>query len=168
MVSSKWRAVHRYLYDLSPLDRGVEIAALLLTCGLIVFCAFVFSSLPDEIPVHFNSAGYPDAYDTKATIWWLPLLAIVCYAALTFLGRLRTNTFGPPPQQQALRVKLGQRLMRVLKLGLAIAFLFLAVFQVRIAISDTEARLGMAFFWVILTGIVVSAGYAAYRYVRAG
>ena len=166
MVFPGWRAVLRYIHHLPPLDRGLEIAAIGLTVGLAVLCALVYPNLPDQIPVHFNSAGYPDAYDSKATIWWLPGLAVACYATLTLLGRLRTSTFGPPPQRSALQVKLGQRLLRVLKLGLALTFFYLAFFQVRIAMTATESLFGMEFFWILFTGMAASVGYVAYRFVR--
>lgn len=39
------------------------------------------SSLPEEIPIHFDLSGNPDGYGSRATLWLLPVIA-------TFLGFL--------------------------------------------------------------------------------
>lgn len=39
------------------------------------------SSLPEEIPIHFDFSGNPDGYGARATLWLLPVIA-------TFLGFL--------------------------------------------------------------------------------
>lgn len=39
------------------------------------------SSLPEQIPIHFDFAGNPDGYGSRATVWLTPIIA-------TFLGFL--------------------------------------------------------------------------------
>jgi len=40
------------------------------------FTAVHFSDLPEQIPMHYNASGQPDAFGPKQNIWFLPLLMV--------------------------------------------------------------------------------------------
>lgn len=44
-----------------------------------------YGSLPATVPTHFNGQGHPDGFGPKASLWFLPVLATLLYAMMTFL-----------------------------------------------------------------------------------
>lgn len=46
----------------------------------------IWSSLPDQIPMHFNAAGRADAWGGKESLLMLPVLTVVLYIILTVTG----------------------------------------------------------------------------------
>ncbi|GAC1464595.1 MAG: hypothetical protein NVSMB70_10610 [Chamaesiphon sp.] len=49
-------------------------AGLIATLAIAVHAWFV---LPDIIPIHFGISGQPNGWGSKATLWMLPILAII-------------------------------------------------------------------------------------------
>ena len=51
------------------------------------FTTVHFSDLPEQIPMHYNASGQPDAFGPKQNIWFLPLLMVGMAAGLWSLGK---------------------------------------------------------------------------------
>ena len=51
------------------------------------FTAVHFSDLPEQIPMHYNASGQPDAFGPKQNIWFLPLLMVGMAAGLWALEK---------------------------------------------------------------------------------
>ncbi len=69
------------------IDRFLDITGWAL---LIILWALVlgkFRQLPDKIPAHFDLSGRPDRFDSKGTIFILPLMGTVFYSVLSFLNK---------------------------------------------------------------------------------
>ncbi len=61
--------------------RTISVVVLLLH---IIYTAISYSTLPDIIPTHFNAAGEADAWGSKNSIWFMPIMNIAIFAM--FLG----------------------------------------------------------------------------------
>lgn len=60
--------------------------SLVAVLGMVVFVAWVYPSLPDQIPTHFNFQGQADGFGAKMSIWFLVALCGGLWAMVTFLG----------------------------------------------------------------------------------
>lgn len=69
------------------LEKIFRFLALFLFLGLFVYVAFVYRSLPEEIPIHFNAKGEADGWGGRAVIFGMPLMAIPMLIILFFLGK---------------------------------------------------------------------------------
>lgn len=61
---------------------------LLLMILSILGTALVYSSLPEEIPGHFNIRGEVDRYDNKISIFFTALLPLAIYILMLFLPKI--------------------------------------------------------------------------------
>lgn len=69
------------------LEKVFRFLALFLFLGLFVYVAFVYRSLPEEIPIHFNAKGEADGWGGRAVIFGMPLMALPMFIILFFLGK---------------------------------------------------------------------------------
>ena len=110
---------------LTASDKVVEVLCWsgLLFLWLITF--FMYDSLPETIPVHFNAMGKVDRLGDKSSIWFLPIITTVLVAGLTWLNR-NPHTFNYLEEITAENAernyKMGTRLMRYLKLFVVVLF----------------------------------------------
>lgn len=52
----------------------VNLMVLLIICVPLAYTAYLYPSLPDTIPLHFNLEGKPDGFGNKSKIWFVTLL----------------------------------------------------------------------------------------------
>jgi uncharacterized membrane protein len=76
-------------------ERLLDAAALFFAGATVLLVFIQFSSLPAEIPTHFNIQGAVDRYGSKNTILFLPLLSLIIVCGLIFLTRF-PHTFNYP------------------------------------------------------------------------
>lgn len=63
-------------------DRLLQILlalALLANLALFAYLALRFAGLAESLPLHFDSAGYPDRIDPKSGIFALPFIGITVF-----------------------------------------------------------------------------------------
>lgn len=70
-------------------------------CILLAICLFVipllyYKNLPQEIPVHYNFYGFPDAYGNKSTMFLLASIGFVIYLVLVFTGFMGEKYYNIP------------------------------------------------------------------------
>jgi len=66
-----------------------EAVTITLPALPIVYLAFVYSALPETIPVHFNAGGNPDRMGSKSALWSMNLLLTVpLYFLFKYLPKL--------------------------------------------------------------------------------
>ncbi len=130
---------------------AVAAAALLF---LILSPALQYSSLPEQIPVHFDGAGRPDAWRGKAQIWTLPLTGVLSYALVTALTgyAARKEARKSPPEWAQQRAELTRTLMAGVKAHTLCLFAFILHQSVEVALGRAGG-LGPAFF--VLLGLLV-------------
>ncbi|MDE3252532.1 MAG: SdpI family protein [Bacteroidota bacterium] len=51
-----------------------RLIILFIICIPLVYTAYLYPSLPETIPLHFNIEGKPDGFGNKSKIWWVTLL----------------------------------------------------------------------------------------------
>ncbi|MGD7044672.1 DUF1648 domain-containing protein [Jeotgalibacillus proteolyticus] len=71
----------------TSLEKGLNVAALLVFTALLIYLFVYASSLPDQIPTHFNAAGEPDDWSSTGFILLLPLIGVILWVGLTILER---------------------------------------------------------------------------------
>ena len=74
-----------YKTELNWLQLLLEIGSAVLLVGMFVYIAMHYAELPDSIPKNYDLLGEVSHYGKKATIWFMPVFAVVAYAILTFM-----------------------------------------------------------------------------------
>lgn len=64
-------------------QKSLEILALILILGQIVYTAVLYPQLPSKIPTHFNFAGEADGWGGKGSIIVLVITTVGLYILLT-------------------------------------------------------------------------------------
>lgn len=119
---------------LSKSDIITEVLGWILLFLMWCYVLFVYSKLPEIIPTHFSFSGKADAYGSKSSIFTLPILGLVIFVLLTILNRF-PHIFNYPvtiTEDNALQqYKMGTRVLRYLKLIIAIIFLTIIYFTTK-------------------------------------
>jgi len=133
---------------MEPIDWILEILAIITMLSFLGFMLYHYTSLPETIPTHFNAAGEPDAYGGKINLLLLPAIVLVVYSLLTLFSRI-PEKFNYPVRitQQNARVQytMGLRMIRIMKLGIAILF-FIIAYRIVMATFGRTSGLGS---WLI-------------------
>jgi len=108
---------------------SMDIAALVLWLLPVAYVAYVYSSLPESVPVHFNLEGNPDRYGSRgeflATQAIMMGMSAFVYLLLKFLPAIDPKKY----------VKYGEATFQKLALGLV---LFLAALGIAIAYATVN------------------------------
>ena len=150
--------------------RILEIVASVAVIVLILLPVLFYPQLPQQIPIHFDAAGRPDAYGDRSLIWWLPAIGTVLYAGLSLLGRLPPAA--RPPRQAsgraaAIRYHDGKHLLQYLKAITLLLFAYLTAAKISIALR-WSIGLGTAFTGFCLLAVGGLLAYYSSRWIRAG
>jgi uncharacterized membrane protein len=145
---------------LNNFDWFAEIAAIVSLIILIVLPLVNFSTLPDRIPVHFNSYGHADGYGSKITLLILPATGVFIYLMMTVLAsypHIFNYAVKITAENAEVQYRLATRLMRYLKTVIIIMFAFISSQTIRLT-EGKAGGLGKLFLPVILIatfGIVI-------------
>ena len=109
----------------TTVDKLVELLGWIILLALWTLTICHYSTLPETIPTHYNTAVKADGFGSKASIIGLPVIATLLFIGLTVLNRY-THIFNYPTaitQDNALRLyTLATRMLRYLKLVLVTIF----------------------------------------------
>lgn len=132
------------------MNKLLKVIAWPLLLAPVVYLTFVWNSLPDRLPVHFNMKGEADRYGDKTefllTIGGLTLLAILIYLFLPLIHKI-------DPKKTAAENK--ARLPR-LAFGLALFLSFITCFLINSAVTGNMKMNGKLFaagfglFWCLM------------------
>lgn len=78
-----------YFSGMSKPSLFLNIIGLLL---LIALPLYYYQILPEKIPSHYGFGGVPDAYSSKSSIWFLPILGICLFAFLSAVGHFTNKS----------------------------------------------------------------------------
>ncbi|MBN9380463.1 MAG: SdpI family protein [Chitinophagaceae bacterium] len=53
----------------------------------VIYLAFLYPSMPDTVPIHFDAEGKANGFSTKKTLWFISLLLTLLAAGLYLLVR---------------------------------------------------------------------------------
>lgn len=126
---------------LTPLDRVIEVISLLIMVALWCFTLFSYFKLPEIIPIHFDVSGNINKWGNKNTLIFLPVTATVIFIGLTILNK-HPDIFNYPGKvttaNAAQQYTLATRMLRALKLSIAVIFSLISVFAYFAALRKTE------------------------------
>lgn len=138
------------------IDKLLEIIGISGIIMLIVLPAAFYDSLPDEIPTHFDIRGNPDDFGGKGSIWMLPVIGVVLYAALAFVNYFlvrKKMTSKVDPVTEARQKLAAFRLLQYLKVILVFSFAYIVFATIQTALGRADG-LGVWFlpvFIILLT-----------------
>jgi len=139
----------------SSVDYMLETSGLLCLLALFILPVYYYSGLPDSIPRHFNFAGQADAWGNKQAIFTLPAVGAGLYLLLSIISRF-PHTFNYMAEitvdNAENQYTIALRMVRMLKLILMIAFLYITAGTINTALRKADG-LGAAFLPVLLLTI---------------
>lgn len=136
---------------------------------LWVIAIFCFINLPATMPIHFNSAGQPDNYGSRTTIFLLPAVGTILFGGITLLNKF-PFLFNYPVKitsDNALRqYTIAIRMMRYLKFILLIIFSYI---EVMMYLTATGNSTGLSFWFlpVMLALIFIPLIYFVVKLIKA-
>jgi len=114
--------------QLTTTDYMLEATAILGIISLCVLAVVSYSSLPDNIPTHFNVKGQADDWGNKASIFILPGIGLLLFTGITIISKFPHifNYTVKVTGENALRLYTKSvRVMRILKALVVMLFLFI-------------------------------------------
>ncbi len=155
----------RIRLPLTPTDRLIEVAGLLLLLALWAAVALAYPGLPDRIPSHFDASGRPDDYGPKATILLLPVIGTVLFSGMTALNRFPHlfNYLRPiTPENAKQEYTSYTRMIRITKLVVLLIFNGIVQLTLR-TVAGRSAGLGPWFLPLALGLIALPVLYFLLR-----
>ena len=157
-------------------DFILEAAGVLAIAATIVYMALAWSKLPATMPTHFDFAGKPNAWGSKASILFLPCVMVILYAGLGILQRfpwVYNYAVAIGPDNAEAQYRLAIRFLRALKSVMAATFGWIDYSTIRMALAATgpggaaESGLGpfmLPAFLAVMAIVVVSFIVASIRH----
>ena len=154
---------------------AVDLINVLVLAALVGGSAFLFGSLPEEIPVHFGANGRPDRFASTSWLSWmlLPLLAVFITALFYGIARLMVRipdqlNVPDPKQYRALSPAAKQRVvafqrpfMIEIVLGVNLMFGALQWSSYQVAIGAHPAL--PWYSWAVLAGFMAFTIFVTVR-----
>ncbi|GGE67993.1 DUF1648 domain-containing protein [Priestia taiwanensis] len=78
--------------DLTVVEKILMTLSCLGVVWMFWYTFYMYPSLPETIPTHYNFQGEPDAYGGKGNLWFIPIVACFLFGLLTLMGR-SSHTF---------------------------------------------------------------------------
>lgn len=72
----------------SRLEKWHDTVSIIILLFSFVYLIAKWSALPQTIAIHFNGSGEADGWGSKATLLFLPVLALAIYIGLTLLRKI--------------------------------------------------------------------------------
>ncbi len=73
--------------ELSAADKIFEISGWAALAILWVLTSFIYSNLPEIIPIHFDASGQANDHENKLAIMFLPVIVTLVFIGLTVLNQ---------------------------------------------------------------------------------
>jgi uncharacterized membrane protein len=141
-------------------DWIIEFIGLSGVILLIALALYYLPRLPEKIPIHFNGAGTPDGFGSKASVWIIPVTGVCMYFLLTVLAFFPQIYNFPVKITQGnafVQYRLATRFIRILKTLLLVLFVYLNYKSLETAMHKASG-LGKAFmpaFLLIVFGAII-------------
>lgn len=146
----------------TPLEKQLKTLSLVILAVMVVYCITNFSSLPDEIPIHFNAKGEADGWGTKNILFFIPGVCAFLFMMMHFIGTLKPKTYNFPvkltEENARKQVELAREMMQGLNVVIFGLMFYILWRMVDLATGGTGG-LGTFFMIVFLAGIFGVIGY---------
>jgi len=113
-------------------DIILNILCVVLLLGVVIYLIIRWSSIPDQVPGHFNISGEITRWDSKGSLIAMPIIAVVLYIGMTILEQFPQvwNTGVRVTQENMFRVyKILKHMISVIKLLIVATFVSITIFQ---------------------------------------
>lgn len=141
---------------------GLAVVMLVVFWG---YTAWVYSSQPAVIPIHFNAAGEADNWGPRFLLWVLPIIATLLAGAFTVLNRY-PHVFNYPvkvtPENALRQYTLATRMLRGLRLSIILLF-FSAMYM---GVRSAQVHIAGVGVWVLPFALTV-VGIPIIAYILA-
>lgn len=117
----------QYKKNTSLTDNIIELVSIVVLLITVVIPIIFYSNISEEVPIHYNIHGEPDAYADKFMVFIITALAIVTYVVFSILQRkLQIFNFPIPvtDQNREALYTLGLKLIIRIKLLIMVSFLY--------------------------------------------
>jgi uncharacterized membrane protein len=143
-----------------PMDWFLEFIALAAILFMVAYLLSHYGGLPDKIPTHFGPGGQPDAYGPKATIWILPIIAILTFSIFNILNQ-KPHLFNYPTkitEENAFdQYRFATRMMRFINAAISAFMAYITYGIVQTALGKMSGLNGdylWYFLLLILSGMI--------------
>lgn len=143
-----WVAVLRLPIEITAAGLAVMPSLLLLRA---------WSSLPDEIPVHFGFSGYPDNWGSRYQAWIVPGVALIIYGAFSHASGTWGWMLGRQPE-----VPHGVEPLLMMRLPIDLLMTYITWGSIRVARKEAEA-LNATILWGL---VLLMLAPAALQFTR--
>ena len=116
----------------SVFDIILNIASIILLLGIIIYLIIRWSSIPDQVPGHFNASGEVTRWDSKGSLIIIPIIAWVLYIGMTILEQFPQvwNTGVRVTQENMFRVyRILKSMISIIKLLIVATFASIVIIQ---------------------------------------
>ena len=150
------------------IDYIIESLGIIALVCLLTAPIYFYNILPDNIPIHYNIHGQPDAYESKQMIWLLPVIGLLLYIGMTLLNKI-PHLFNYPTKvtsENAERLyRIGTRTVVVFKVISTLIFAYLNFKTINIGLSQST-RLGVLFTPTVVLIIIIPLGIMIYKMAK--
>lgn len=145
---------------ITPLELILNSIGMIIFIGSLIYLISVWTTLPGEVPAHYNGVGEVDRWGSKWEMIILPITGGIMWIGMTVLERYPhvynyTNITKENVRVQYLN---GRMMINVLKNLIVVIFAYLTWKDVQIALGHQDS-LGVWFLPVFLVLIFGSMGY---------
>jgi uncharacterized membrane protein len=125
----------------TKLDNWLEVLGKIVLLLMWILVIYVFTRLPNTIPIHFDGYGKANNYGSKLILLILPILATIIFFGLTWLNKyphiFNYATKITEANAQA-QYRIATRMLRFLKLSILIVFSLIILFVYLTTIGVTK------------------------------
>ncbi|MEO6915649.1 MAG: DUF1648 domain-containing protein [Chitinophagaceae bacterium] len=141
-------------------DKAIDFSGVVVMVFLWVFAIFSYATLRQIIPIHYNVSGGITKWGDKITLLFFPITATVIFIGLTLLNRHPQyfNTINRNSHNAPLQLKYSMRMLRVLKLTIALAFCLIIAYS-HVVVEGVPSPLGPWLLPVTVAVILLPVGY---------
>jgi len=144
-------------------QKFLETLALLILLGSIIYLIFIWSTLPDTIPSHYNAKGVVTNWSGKGMLLIMPIISIILYTGLTIIT-LFPNIWNVP-------VEITEKNQNFVYTNLKTMLIFLKLilvsdFSYMTICSATQSSLSVLFTPIVLIAVFGTLAFFITRIIK--
>lgn len=151
--------------EVTNFERILGIISFVILVMLWIYLFMNWSSVPDKIPTHFGFSGTVDAWGSKSSIIFLPIIMTVLYLMMTILAAFpQYYNYSVPitPENATAQYKNARTLMLWLTLQLVATFSYITLMMIQVGLGKAKG-FGL---WFLPVFLVVIFGTAIYYIIK--